>query len=163
MNKFLENELIRLKTFGEHRPESESLQVIFTFNDGLSLHEIERFQKSIGLTFPKEYVSFLQFTNGCTLYNYEDLDGFMFFDLEKSIEETHGLAEVYEEKWKYNILIICSVLGDGDFIGIKIFSDGYEILDCFHEDNPDEWRKISDSLDEFLQKLISRKGEKFWL
>jgi hypothetical protein len=87
----------------------------------------------------------------------------MFFELEKSIATTCDLKEVYEEKWESNILIICALLGDGDFIGIRILSDGYEILDCFHEDAPSEWRKISSSFDEFLQELILRKGEKYWL
>lgn len=55
-------------------------------------------------------------------------------------------------------------LGEGNHIGFQFLDDGkYYVLDCFHEEDPENWNVICESFDEFLEKLIDCEGRKYWL
>jgi len=74
------------------------------------------------------------------------------------------MSEVYEEDWDEKITVFCQLIGEGDFISFKQNENqGYQILDCFHEEIPQNWQEITDSFEQFLEKLLELRGERYWL
>jgi SMI1 / KNR4 family (SUKH-1) len=136
----------------------------FSFKDGASENSIIELENYFKFSIPKELKDFLTYTNGCELFVDDDIDGYQFFDVNEIIEETETQKKDYEEDWDNRILIICSFIGEGNFIGIKIISKNeYEVIDCFHEEIPLNWNLIETSIYTFLENLIKENGEKYWL
>lgn len=113
---------------------------------------------------PGDYIELLNYSNGFTLYNLDNLNGIMFFGTDQVKRENDIFKETLEGFQVENIIIFCTILGEGNFIGFKVLNnEDYEILDCFHEELPENWKKIADSLDDFLANLIETEGELYWL
>jgi SMI1 / KNR4 family (SUKH-1) len=110
---------------------------------------------------PNEYFDLLRFSNGMVLFNLDDIDGFEFFSTDQIIKENNLLAESEEEKWTGEIIIFCSILGEGNYIAFDLRNN--VLLDGFHEFFSEDWEPIELSLNEFLSRLIELKGDKFWL
>ncbi len=110
---------------------------------------------------PDEYLNFLRFANGMTLFNLDDIDGYKFFSVEEIIKENKLLADSEEERWTGERIVFCGILGEGNYIAFDLKTK--LLLDGFHEIYSDEWETIPLSFGEFLKKLIELKGEKFWL
>lgn len=139
----------------------EGIRVTFEANPGSYPSDIKSISK---LKIPSDYSDLLAQHNGFTLYKYEDLGGLQFLGSDKIKAETQLQKETYEDEWDDRIIVICNVIADGDFIGLKIYENGgYELLDCYHDEEPQKWKVITDSLDDFLIKLIDSKGERYWL
>lgn len=113
---------------------------------------------------PHDYLNFLKKYNGIVLFDVAGISGFKFFGCQELILENKFQKENLGIQWDDNILLICSCLGDGDFIGLNITSkNSYEIVDCFNEEIPSNWASINGSFEFFLEKIIDEKGRKFWL
>ena len=139
----------------------EGLPVTFKNNPGLNSAHTDSFSH---LKIPSDYIDLLEKHNGFTLFQYEDIGGFNFFGVDQLQIETDLQKETYEEEWDDRIIIIGNVIGDGDFIGLRILENGgYEVLDGYHDEAPQNWNTITDSLDDFFLKLIESKGERYWL
>ena len=132
-------------------------------NIGANVNQIE----SLGINYitkiPNDYIEFLKSWNGCTLFDLLESAGFTFFATNHIEPETEGFKEVYENEWDESIVLFCSVMCSGDFLGFRLLSDSYEIIDCYHEDNPKDWAVISTSFSDFMNKIIDSKGSSFWL
>lgn len=139
----------------------DGLPVTFKANPGLdSIHR----NSSSQLKIPSDYIDLLEKYNGFTLFQYEDIGGYNFLGIDQLEIETDLQKETYVEEWDDRIIVIGNVIGDGDFIGLRILeNDGYEVLDCYHDEAPQNWNIITDSLDDFFLKLIESKGERYWL
>ena len=139
----------------------EGLPVTFKANSGLDSYDSDSFSK---LEIPSDYLDLLKKHNGFTLFQYEDVGGFNFFGIDQLKIETDLQKETYEEEWEDRVIVIGNLIADGDFIGLRILENGgYEVLDCYHDEAPQNWNVITDSLDEFFVKLIESKGERYWL
>ena len=139
----------------------EGLQVSFQANPGLKSVNINLF---LPLEIPSDYKDLLKKYNGFTLYEFQDLGGFSFFDANQMRIETQQQKEAYEDEWEDRIILIATIIADGDFIGLRILDHGgYEVLDGYHDEVPQNWEVITDSLDVFLWKLIESRGKRFWL
>jgi SMI1 / KNR4 family (SUKH-1) len=126
--------------------------------------EVEKTEQLLNLPLPNDYIDFLKFSNGCTLYKLEDIGGYDFLGTKDIFKETESNKEIYEEEWDDRIIIFCEIIGEGNYLGFRILENGqYEILDCFHELLPSEWSVTPYLLDEFMEKLIDNDGDKFWL
>lgn len=144
--------------------DSEDLTTYFVLNSGANETEMSECLAYTQNTLPADYQLFLREFNGAVFYQYEDLGGFEFLSCAGLITETKVQKETYEEYWDDRILPFCLCLGDGDYLGFKISTEGeYQILDCYHDDHPTNWKVISYSLDGFINELIKQKGRKFWL
>lgn len=132
-------------------------------NIGANVNEIESLSRNYLSKLPNDYIEFLKNWNGCTLFDLLQSAGFTFFGTNQIEQETEGFKEVYENEWDESIVLFCSVMGSGDFLGFRLLSDSYEIIDCYHEDNPKDWAVISTSFSDFMNKLIDSKGSSFWL
>ncbi len=145
-----------------------SYEELFTnliINNPASSVEIENVNSYFKNRLPQDYLSFLLYTNGCTLFEYKDLGGFEFLNSANLISENEFIKNQFDENvWDENIIMFCSCIGDGDYIGFKILdNDRYVIIDCFRECSPSEWETIGNSLDDFIEKILDSNGEKFWL
>ena len=136
-----------------------------TFKVGASEQEIDSLNSIFDYyRIPYDYIELLSFSNGFTLYNIHDISGFIFFGTDQIKKENDIFKETFEKLLDENIIIFCSILGEGNFIGFKVLNnDNYEILDCFHEELPENWNKITDSLEDFLTNLIRTEGDLYWL
>lgn len=142
--------------------ESGGLETKSYANAGATEFDVHGINLPAGL--PKDYLDFLKYANGCTLFNYNDLDGFLFFGTQELGKQNKEIKESYENDWDETMIVFCTILGEGNYIGFKVLDENtYEILDCFHEYLPAEWEVIGKSFDAYLEKLIDLKGEKYWL
>lgn len=142
----------------------EGLHSTITVNEKASEQDIEGANSYFNYAIPADYLSFLQVFDGGTFFKVEDIGGLEFFSCSQLIENNEFQKDSLEDDWRDDIILFSSCLGDGDFIGFEVRNDGsYDILDCFHEVLPSEWKSIGHSFDDFLEKFIDSKGEKFWL
>jgi hypothetical protein len=114
-------------------------------------------------TIPTQYIELLKFSDGIELYNYENVDGLVLFGLNEMIHYTQYAKNTYDEEWQDNIVIFAKIIGEDNYLGFRIKDYKYEILDCYFEEAPLEWRTISNDFDDFLVKYIHMNGEKFWI
>ncbi len=163
MNKILTNKF--LNVFQDEKLQKE---FTFVFNVPLNISALKASLVNNGSLnkLPETYLDFLKITNGCILFNYlgHEIDGFHFLNIEEIVQETIILKEIYNDFWQENIIIFANILGVGDHLGFKVLENGqYQILDCFHEEIPTNWKVIGTSFDKFLEKLLDTNGEKYWL
>lgn len=164
MNAQLKEELDGLFQKNASHFNNEGLPVVHKRNTGSTFSGLLAIKNHFEVSLPKEYLDFLEYTNGCTLYNYEDLGGYLFYGVDVLVEENLILEETYREYWQKNLVGIGSVLGSGDFLCLRMIDNNtYQVLDGYHDINPEEWSIIDDSFDNFLSKLIEKRGETFWL
>jgi hypothetical protein len=116
--------------------------------------------KSI-LNLPDDYLDLLRFANGIELFNLDDIDGFLFLSCDQIVKENKVLAELEEDSWTGDVVVFCLILGEGNYIAFDLKNN--VLLDGFHEVDSKEWQPIKLNLNDFIQKLIDLKGEKFWL
>jgi hypothetical protein len=156
---------LRIKSLAKEQIMSyEDLPVTFSFN--LPILETELFEliKFFNGLLPEDYNFFLKYSNGCTLFNGNDLGGLEFLGYDKIIDENTFQRNNYGEDWDTNVIIFCTCLGEGNFIGFRNLGlNKYEIIDCYHEELPCDWVAIGDSLYEFMEKFIDTKGKNYWL
>lgn len=137
----------------------EGLQTNSVGNKPATQNEIELVKNLV----PNDYIEFLKLWNGCSLFNLENQAGFTFFGALEIVNETNNFKEIYDSDWDESIVLFCSNLGSGDFIGFRVNESGYEIVDCCHDDLPADWIVITNSFDQFTNGLIDGKGDKYWL
>jgi len=143
---------------------SENMPVSCISNGSISEDRLKSFTADLEFKLPKDYLDFLKIFNGCTIFNYDDLAGFKFLGTEDLRNGNLNQKERYEDLWDESIIVFCEELGSGDFISFRQRDDeGYEILDCCHDDLPKDWIVISNSFNDFLEKLIDGKGRPYWL
>ncbi|HEY9262157.1 SMI1/KNR4 family protein [Chitinophaga sp.] len=141
----------------------EGLEATFTFNKGATENGIAEADGFFKNNIPTEFIEFLKLYNGCILFNVDGIGGFQIFSDDKLVSENKFQKLNFEDDWDDNVIIFCSCIGDGDYIGFRLLNDGYEIIDCFGEEIPLNWLAIETSFDVFLEKLIDHKGGKYWL
>jgi hypothetical protein len=141
----------------------EEQETISVGNVKASFDEIKDVNIDFICLIPDDYIEFWNNWNGCTLFDLKGQAGFKFFSTKEIENQTFSFKEIYGTDWDESIVLFCSVIGSGDFIGFRKSSDGYMILDCCHDDLPENWMIISDSFCEFMIKIIDNKGASFWL
>lgn len=157
IQEYLKNETNSINTF-------EGFDSIVRINNGASRQEIENIQAQLKVGLPSEYIRLLMLFDGGVFFQVDDLGGFNFHNSKELIEQNLFQSAQYEDAWDSRVIVICSCIGDGDYIGLRVFDDGsYEVVDCFIEEPPNEWKSICNSVEDFLYQLILERGRKFWL
>jgi hypothetical protein len=142
----------------------DDLTVTFAKNMGASQQDIKLRLLDLGVKIPTDYVDFLKSFDGCTLFNYNDIGGFEFLGTNEILNETNIQSKTYEDDWDNGLTVFCRLIGEGDFICFRDKADnGYDILDCDHDDSPKNWNVIDHSFNNFLKRLIEEKGRRYWL
>ena len=142
----------------------EGLPVAFSKNNPATQNEIASAFSDGKMKVPNDCLHFLQHYNGCTLFQFQDLGGFELLGTETILAETLDRQDTYRDNWENNLTVFCRLICDGDFISFKTYSaDAYEILDCYHDGHPQDWKVISNSFQDFIEILIDEKGRRFWL
>ena len=142
----------------------EGLKSHIVVRSGASEEEINKCNSYFENKLPEDYLSFLKRYNGGFFFKVNDIGGFQFWGCDELIYQNTFHKENLGNDWDKRIILICACLGDGDYVGIKIHKDNsYEILDCFGEEIPINWKHIGDSFCSFLEKIIDQRGKKFWL
>lgn len=143
---------------------NENMPVSCISNGSIDENSLISFNNDLKIKLPKDYLDFLKSFNGCTIFNYDNLAGYKFLGTENLKNSNMNQKETYEDLWDERIIVFCEEFGSGDFISFRIQDDeSYEILDCCHDDLPNDWAVISKSLNDFLEKLIDEKGRPYWL
>ena len=142
----------------------EGLPVRSHCNPGASNEDLNLISVDSSIFLPEDYIQFLKLHNGCVLFSYEDLGGFEFLGSSNIKKENENQKNTYEEDWGKNLTVFCTVLGDGDFLAFRKGAlNNYDILDCYHDDTPKNWKVICSSFSEFMNRLLDSKGKRFWL
>jgi hypothetical protein len=112
---------------------------------------------------PDEYKYFLNQFNGGKLF-YNDVGGFEIFGTNELIKENESQKAIYEEFWNEDIILFCELLGNGEYLGFKIYNDmKYEIVHSILGQKPNEWRIVDSSFDAFIETIIKERGKEYWL
>lgn len=116
---------------------------------------------SFGL--PNDYLEFLSYANGATLFMIEDIAGFKFLSLEELVTANDFQKENYGTDWDNDVILFCQILGDNEYLGFKKIKEGYTIVHCIMEEFPNEWQQINGNFKTLLESILKFKGEKYWL
>ena len=128
-----------------------------------SKDELEELQIKLGFILPLEYLDFLSFSNGCIMYNFNDIDGYYFYNTTEMIKENEYFRKTYFDNNHSDIIVIGFTFGEHDFLGLKkVSKDEYSVIDCYPDGDPSDWNTISISFDIFVEELIINSGKKFW-
>jgi len=122
--------------------------------------ELATLIKETGLIIPDELIEFYRFSYGAQLGEYEILRP----DEIKSV--LSKLIKVYGDDCRNNILPFAKFSGVGDIIAYdmgKSNTDGFAVLDGFHEITPSEWQIICFGLVSWLQNMVNNNFEPYWL
>jgi hypothetical protein len=142
----------------------DGLQVSFHRHKPATHEEISSLISAGNLKLPRDYLDFLQTFNGCTIFEYKDLGGFSFLGINEIVKENEIQRQTYEEDWDNCLTAFCNIIGDGDLLCFRMQpNNSYEILDGYHDDSPQNWNMISNSFNDFLERLIDEKGRRFWV
>ena len=142
----------------------EKLSSDIIMSKGASNAEIFACDSYFGGRLPEDYKLFLKEYNGGKLFQIEDFAGFEFLGCNELVKENGFQKDNFGDDWNENIILFCSCIGDGEYLGFKLTKPStYQIVHCIMDELPSQWEIISDSLDDFIDKLIDERGKKFWL
>jgi hypothetical protein len=142
----------------------EGLTSRIVVSNGASEGEINKCNSYFNNKLPEDYLMFLQNYNGSTFFKVSDISGFKFWSCEELIQQNSYHKGNLGKDWDERIILICTCMGDGDYIGIRVHnSESYEIIDCFGEETPANWNSIGNSFSDFLRELIDQRGKRFWM
>ena len=105
----------------------------------------------------------LSISNGFEIYNYDGIDGYRIFSTIDLQVVNKSISDSYGDLWDDRILIFIECIGDGSYLGLKRTGDAEEVVDCFLEADPSEWKSVAPSISIFFAQLIKSSGHKFWL
>jgi len=60
---------------------------------------------------PEDYISFLKYYNGATLFEYDGIAGFKFLGTNEIVQDNEFRKEGIEDIWDNNILLFCYFVG----------------------------------------------------
>ncbi len=151
--------------FGPRPVETyEGLASTFIPNPGCNKEDLFKCNTYFNNRLPKDYLLFLNIFNGATFFKIDDIGGLKFLGCDELVKENKFQKENSGSDWDDRIIIICICLGAGDYVGLKVIGDSlYEIIDCFGEEVPANWKPIGTSFDGFLERILDEKGRKFYL
>ena len=142
----------------------EGIPSKISLNEKSNKEDLDKCDSYFQFRLPDDYLLFLENFNGGIFFQVNDIAGFQFWGCKELIKWNAFHKEHLGDDWDNRIILICASLGDGDYIGLKLFDDEtYEVIDAFGEEIPANWNKIGDSFDDFLLQLIETRGKKFWL
>lgn len=147
--------------------DSEGNKIEFTFNvnEGATKKEIEIVERELGVKLPNSYQEFLLKYNGAKLFDFDGLDGFWILGTKDIIKANNFAKATFEEDWKSDIIIFTKYIGETNYLAFKISNHlkEYQIVDCYFQELPEEWKLIEENFNDFLNLLIEQSGSKYWL
>ena len=142
--------------------DSEGNEIITSISICSGVEKSEKNEQMMKLL-PKQYVDILQFSDGIELFNYDNIDGIKLLSIKEIEKYTQYSRNTFEEDWLEDIIIFAKIIGEDNYLGFKKNENDYDILDCYFEELPMEWKIISNDLDVFLVEYIRKHGEKYWI
>ncbi|GAB6988773.1 SMI1/KNR4 family protein [Paenibacillus pini] len=133
-------------------------QGVFKFYPGASETEIDEFCKYIGYELPKDYIEFLQFCNGCQLFNHPEYGGesylysleeIQLYAHEEPLDGYIKIGNVYQDHIVFDLKRYH--LGDMNYVLVK-----------GHIDRFDECRELNMSFEIWFDRFIVSQGSKYW-
>jgi hypothetical protein len=144
--------------------DCENFLSSFLMNKPASEEEIKKCDSYSNNRLPAEYKYFLAYFNGGTLFEYEAIAGFKFLGTSEFIEENEFRKEGFGEFWDNNVILFCYLVGIGECLGFRFnATQGYEIVHCYMDVLPKEWKSVDSSFDNFVDNLIKERGKEYWL
>ncbi len=144
--------------------EGNKIKVSFKFNTKASINDIQLIEEEMGLKLPNPFKEFLLKFNGAKLFDYDGLDGFMIYGTENIAKANEYAKATFDDDWNEDLIIFAKYIGESNYLAFKrTEKDEYNIIDCFFEEMPSEWRTIESSFDKFIYSLIKNDGRKYWL
>lgn len=103
---------------------------------------------------------FYEFSYGAVLGEY------IVFTIPEILSAREELQSIYTRFVKQTILPIAYLRDVGDYIVFDLdycSSEGFLILDGFHETSPNEWKGICYGLKTWLERMTANDFQPFWL
>lgn len=142
----------------------ENLTSSFIMNREASKDEIVNCELHFNKKIPNDYRSFLHEFNGGILFKIDNYAGFKLLSTQEMIKHNEFQKENFGQDWDSEIIFFCECIGDAEYLGFKFHkNESVNIVHCIMDVLPHEWKIIEDSFDNFIDKLIEEKGEKYWL
>ncbi len=133
------------------------VQYEFKWNKGANDTQLQKISDKC----PTDYVDFLKFTNGAILYYDTKYGqwGYEFFSIEQMLKETISTRDLGYELPE-SCFVIARCFGDSDLILINL--ENSSIIYGEGSLPYKEWETIATTFEEFIDKLIASKGNKYW-
>lgn len=163
MKTFL-NKLEKIVLEGNKIETFEMLPSDFELGEKADNNQILEVYNFFNKKIPKDYLEFLSYFNGGTLFKIEDFAGYKLLNTEELISENLFQKSTYENDWDEKVILFCLIIGDNEYLGFREKAIGkYEIIHCIMDYMPNEWIYIASSLEELILDLIEKRGKKYWL
>ena len=145
--------------------QGNRIEVCFYVESGANLKEISSLESKLDVKLPKTFIEFLKNFNGARLYDYEGLDGFQIFGTSELIDANNFAKNTFEEDWSNDIVVFAKYIGESNYLGFMVEREvnEYPIVDCFFEELPSDWKIIDTSFSSFMNNLLDKEGQKYWL
>ena len=136
-----------------------------------SVKEVSVAEKDLGISFPKDYVTFLTtVSDGSILFcdAKHGQWGFRIYRLSDLSEKQVFWKSCLEEKWTSSLLAFGECIGDPNAL---VFDrnrpsknrDSFAVMETDMYDHPEAWVVMSRSFHEWLDHLVTAQGDKYWL
>jgi len=142
----------------------EGLNSCIIMNSPASEVRIADCKNKLFIEIPEEYITFLSYFDGGTIFKIEDFAGLKLFGVEELISENSFQKKNFGEEWDDSILLFSVFLGDNEYLGFKFDRfNRYTIVHAIMELVPGEWNIIEVRFDDLMDKFLEAKGKKYWL
>ena len=150
--------------FQKMESDGNLIEVELSVNGACTEASLQKAESDLAFKLPNEYRSFLRVFDGSRLFDYDKLDGIQLLSTDELCKFNLYARNTFEEIWDEDILIFAKYIGEDNYLGFHFDQNGnYNIIDCFFEEIPNNWKVIANSFDEFLMKFLLEQGRKYWL
>lgn len=141
-----------------------------TTNDWYEVHlfpparesEIHSALRLVNKPLPEDFKQFWRYTDGANLFvNESGLHGVGVASTELLIDLHQEEIEVYGDTTLEDYVVFARVNGSGDFL--VFHTPTGRVLDGIHAEQPEEWRVVANSFNEWLHAFIEAGGRYYWI
>jgi hypothetical protein len=149
--------------FNKLDSEGKEVEVSFTLNGPADINEILKIEQELGKSLPKPYIDFLLKYDGARIFDYEGLDGFVILGTKDLIKTNKFVANTFEEDWIDSLIVFSKYIGEENFLAFDSSIKENAVVDCFVEELPQNWNVIASNFNDFMDRIITGQGSKYWL
>ena len=79
------------------------------------------------------------------------------------IKTNKFVANTFEEDWIDSLIVFSKYIGEENFLAFDSSTKENAVVDCFVEELPQNWNVIASNFNDFMDRIITGQGSKYWL
>lgn len=159
--------------------ETSALQIIhpdaiwvasFEWNNPFDIDQEEKIKNQLWMEVPKDLLEFwAEISNGCFLYHDQKYGqwGYKIYSSSEIKNQQYRWKELFRDKWTTKLLAIGELFDDVHPIIVRYIdaiqpNAEYLLVEGNPLDPIEYWPRMANSLSEWMDRLITAQGAKFW-